>query len=288
MNSILSTSTRSISFTAFLLGSVLVVLIMMSASATLIPIVIAIGIWLVLNDITNFIHRFKIGSFQMPRAVAMAIGLLIILLLTLRVTGIFVQNINRFMRELPAYTENLNSLLNTVPERVWIGLLGENTDLSQNIVNQLFLYATDYFSNYVSAAVAETANLASNAIYIAVYVIFLLLEQHTFAAKAHNMFRGNERRKEFRKIISSIHQQIQTYLTVKTAVSLITGILSYGIMWLFGLNFVIVWAILIFILNFIPNIGSIIALIFPVIMGLLQFGDFATVGALAASLGLCS
>ena len=65
-----------------------------------------------------------------------------------------------------------------------------------------------------------------------------------------------------------------------------TGIISYIIMWLFSLDYAIIWAILIFILNYIPNIGSIIAVIFPVIMGLLQFGDLTTVGGLTAALGV--
>lgn len=286
MDSILSTASRPLSITTFLLASVLIVLIMMGASATLIPIVIAIGIWLVLNDITSFIHRVKIAGFQLPRPLAMILGLVAISLLTLRVTGILVRNMADFSLTLPAYIENLNALLNTIPQAVWVVLLGENADLSVTMVDQLFIYATDFLTAYVSTVVAGAASLTGNAIYIAVYVIFLLWEQGTFATKVRNMFRGNQRREEFQLIVDSIHTQVQTYLTVKSIVSLIAGAISYGIMVLFGLNHAIVWAILIFILNFIPNIGSIIALLFPIMMGLLQFADLAAVSALGAALGL--
>lgn len=286
MDPIQSSRVHPLSITAFLLSAVLIVIIMMSASTTLIPIVIAIGIWLVLNDMTSFIHKFTIGRFQLPRWLAMTIGLLIILLLALRIVGLFVRSVTEFMNDLPTYTVNLEILLNTLPELIWVGLLGERADLSTGIVDQLFQYMSSFFSGYMSTIASSAATLASNIIYIAVYVIFLLLEQHTFAPKAHYMFSGNERRAEFQQIMDSIHEQVQTYITVKTVVSLILAAVSYGFMLLFGLEYAIIWAILIFILNFIPNIGSIIAIAFPLIMALLQFGDLFTVGGLLVALGI--
>ncbi|MCB0083127.1 MAG: AI-2E family transporter, partial [Caldilineaceae bacterium] len=91
-------------------------------------------------------------------------------------------------------------------------------------------------------------------------------------------------RGEFQIIMRSIHEQIQTYITVKTIVSLITALVSFAAMILFDLDYAVVWALLIFILNFIPNIGSVVAVAFPVLMALLQFGDWTTVGALALAL----
>lgn len=286
MNNIFADGPRPASITAFLLTTVLVVLIMINGSTILVPIVVAIGIWLVLNNVANLIHGWKFGGFQLPRSVAMGLGMLIILLLSMRLTGLFVRNTRQFMRELPVYTENLNSLLNTIPASVWTMLLGEDADLSVSIVDHLFTYATDFFTAYISTVAAQTANFASNAIYIAVYVIFLLLEQGTFAAKTRYMFSDPTRRTEFQTIMQSIQEQVQTYITVKTAVSFITGLVSYVIMLLFQLEHAIIWALLIFILNFIPNIGSIIAVAFPAIMGLLQFGNFATVSMLVLILGL--
>ena len=286
MDSILSNRSRPASITAFLVGAVLVVLIMSNGSATLIPIVIAIGVWLVINDVTNFIHRQKIGRFQLPRAVAMTVGVAIFLFLLLRTTGLIVRNIGAFIEALPIYSDNLRSLLETIPASVWTTVLGADADLSGDILTLLFDYVSDFFAGYVSTLVASAASIASNAIYIAVYVIFLLLEQNTFATKAKNMFPDTARRAEFEIIINSIHEQVQTYITVKTIVSLATAIISYLIMIAFGLNHAVVWAILIFILNFIPNIGSIIAVIFPIIMAILQFGSFATVIGLGVILTL--
>lgn len=280
MDSIHANPPRSLSILAFLLIAVLLVFIMMNSSTILIPIVIAFGVWLVINDVTDLIHRIKIGGYQMPRSLAMAIGLLIMFFLALRLTGVFADNIGTFRDELPVYTENLRSLLEQIPNSVWSGLLGSETDLSNDILGQLFTLATNYFSAYVSTLAASAASIATNIIYVVIYVIFLLLEQGTFTSKAKNMFSKPDEQQEFQSIMNSIHDQVQTYITVKTGVSLVTGAVSLVIMLLFGLNHAFVWAILIFILNFIPNIGSIIAVIFPVVMGVLQFGSFSIVSAL--------
>lgn len=286
MDSILNNPPRSLSILAYLLIAVLVVLIMMNTSTILIPIVIAFGVWLVINDVTNLIHRIKIGGYQMPRGLAMTIGLLIMFFLALRLTGVFADNFSTFRDQLPVYLENLGSLLERIPNSVWSGLLGSEADLSSDILGQLFALATEYLSTYVSTVATSVASIAINIVYVAIYVIFLLLEQGTFTTKARNMFSKPNERKEFQSILNSIHQQVQTYITVKTSVSLVTGTVSFIIMLLFGLNHAFVWAILIFILNFIPNIGSIIAVVFPVVMGILQFDNPGTVGALFTVLTL--
>jgi len=72
-------------------------------------------------------------------------------------------------------------------------------------------------------------------------------------------------------IIDHIKKDIKTYFVIKTLISLATGITSYIIFISFGVDFALFWAFLIFLLNYIPTIGSIIAVIFPVIFSLLQF-----------------
>ncbi|MEM7348658.1 MAG: AI-2E family transporter, partial [Chloroflexota bacterium] len=268
------------------ISAFLVVVVMFNGSSILIPIVIAIGVWLVLNDIITYIHNLKIGTFQIPRPMVAIFGLIITFFLLLRVIGLFLENLRIFLDAFPQYSKNLNDLLSRIPESVWLGLFGEEVDLSVGIVDHLFTYASDYFTSYITIVASDAATLASNAVYIAVYVIFLFLEQGTFSTKAYNMFKNHERRQEFQTIMESIHSQVQTYITVKTLVSLITAVISFVIMMLFDLNHAIIWAMLIFILNFIPNIGSIIAIIFPVTMGLLQFGTFGPVVGLLTALGL--
>ena len=74
---------------------------------------------------------------------------------------------------------------------------------------------------------------------------------------------------------SKIEWSVARYLGIKTLVSLITGFFSYLVFAFCDLNFAVFWAFLIFLLNYIPTIGSLLATIFPAVFSLLQFGDFS-------------
>ena len=80
-----------------------------------------------------------------------------------------------------------------------------------------------------------------------------------------------ERERKVEKTFKDITEQIQRYIATKFLISLITGLLVGLILWIFNIDFIIVWAVMAFFLNFIPNIGSIIAIILPTVMTLIQY-----------------
>ena len=71
--------------------------------------------------------------------------------------------------------------------------------------------------------------------------------------------------------MDKINDAIISYLSVKSFVSILTGALSYFVMIAIGLDFALFWAFVIFLLNYIPSIGSIIATLFPALLALIQF-----------------
>ncbi|MDP5038852.1 MAG: AI-2E family transporter, partial [Candidatus Gracilibacteria bacterium] len=72
-------------------------------------------------------------------------------------------------------------------------------------------------------------------------------------------------------MLGRIKKNIKTYFLIKAFVSFLTAVLSYIVMKIFGLDFALFWSMLIFFLNFIPNIGSIIAVFFPIVLSLIQY-----------------
>jgi AI-2 transport protein TqsA len=72
-------------------------------------------------------------------------------------------------------------------------------------------------------------------------------------------------------ILSHAQEDIQTYLWIKTVTSTVTGVVSYFILKWVGVDFAGFWAFTIFLLNFVPTVGSIIATLFPAILALIQF-----------------
>ena len=275
-----------LSLIIFAVVGVFTVLVMSAGSSVLIPIIIAVAVWFALNGVTDIIQGRTIGGRQMPRAVAIISAILLTFLITVWVGAVFVVNFRALFQELPTYTANLTKLAQSIPDSVW-SLLPDQyaTDISSGLDGGV-QQATGVISNLVGTLASGMTSIMTQGVLIAIYVLFLFTEQKVFGAKISNMFPDTGQRSEAEEILYSIKEQTQTYISIKALVSLITAGVSLVIMLLFGLNHAMVWAILFFILNFIPNFGSIIAVAFPVIMATLQFGSLGRVAAILVLLFL--
>lgn len=137
------------------------------------------------------------------------------------------------------------------------------------------------FSNIITNIVFTLTDLASSTGLIIIYVIFLLIEYQFFDQKLAALVRNETSLESARSVLHKIGSQIQSYLRLKTLISFATASLSYLVLVAVGVDFPDFWAFLIFMLNFIPSIGSIIATIFPCLLTAVQFdtlGPLLTVG----------
>lgn len=105
---------------------------------------------------------------------------------------------------------------------------------------------------------------------ILIYTMFILFESRHFKTKLDIVSGSRYSRNHIYETIEHSKQDVKAYFIVKTIVSSTVGIASYLIMLAFGLNFAAFWALLIALLNFIPYIGSIIAVVFPSVLALVQ------------------
>jgi len=116
--------------------------------------------------------------------------------------------------------------------------------------------------------------LFADAFLVILYVAFLIIEEAALPAKLKAMFPGNEQFSKINDLLKKLNNSINNYIWLKTVVSIITGVLSYVALLIIGVDSAFFWAFLIFLLNYIPTIGSLIATIFPALMSLLQTGSF--------------
>jgi predicted PurR-regulated permease PerM len=84
-----------------------------------------------------------------------------------------------------------------------------------------------------------------------------------------------QREIKLQKTIRDITEQVQKYVVTKLLISLSVGVIVGFILWLFKIEFFIIWAALAALLNFIPNVGSVIAVTLPALMALVQYGSFS-------------
>jgi AI-2 transport protein TqsA len=128
-----------------------------------------------------------------------------------------------------------------------------------------------------------TANALMGAVVVGIYLLFLLLEIGHFPRRVRTAF-GNERAESILGLVASINRAIASYLRVKVQASLLLAVPVAFVLWVCGVKFPVLWGVLTFLCNFIPYVGSIIAVTLPLLFAFLQT---ATVGqAVAAALGV--
>ena len=122
--------------------------------------------------------------------------------------------------------------------------------------------------DFANQALRYTATAFSSLLIIAFIVIFMLFEAATFRAKVRMAFTGDGAEGRFTRVM----REIQHYISIKTMVSAATGLLIGAWVGLLGVDFFIFWGLVAFVLNFIPNLGSIIAAVPTTLLAVVQIG----------------
>jgi predicted PurR-regulated permease PerM len=173
-------------------------------------------------------------------------------------------NIQQLSRSMPKYEANLNKISNKIDTTFNIDLVDELKEISGDLE----------FGAILGSIFNAISGLISNGFTILLYLIFLLLEESVFQRKLKAIYKDEKQYKHINSILSAIDHSVGSYLSLKSLTSLMTGALSYIALLSIGVDAPFFWAFLIFLLNFIPTIGSLVATIFPAVFAMLQFGDF--------------
>lgn len=233
------------------------------ARGVLVPIVLAIFIWNILNSIERLIVRLPWIGAVLPKWLSMCLSWISVVGFIMVVANILENNLNEVMDASARYHANLKHLMGRFDQQSLAKMVkGVESFVKDLDVQGVFMH----FYTLITS-------LASSAILIALYVAFLFIEQDVFPQKIANLFPKAETRARVILVLNRITHDIQTYLGLKTLLSLMTAFLSWLMMSYVGLDFSEFWALLIFFLNYIPNIGAIIATAFPVLLGFIQFAE---------------
>lgn len=253
---------RATSISLAIIATLTIFYVLWVGQALLVPLAIAVLIWFGINALS---HLYARALFKgRDNWVTLILALVTIAIGGLVIVNIVQGNIADVRRAAPTYKADVDQWLT----RIYTLLEMEDVPtLSQ------FIASID-ISTYVASFAGALTGILGDIALIVVYIGFLLYEQKTFPRKLEKMFPDHERRRDIRGIIENIQHQIQTYIWIKTLVSVVTGLLGYVVLMLVGVDFASFWAFTIFLLNYIPIIGSIIATLFPAILTLIQFETF--------------
>ena len=239
-----------------IIASIVIVIAGIKASASIItPLFLALFITALCYG--PFVWLKKKGLPESLALIAVILGTGILLTLFLGFIG---ASISAFAVKLPFYEERFSQYWSSI--NIWLintGLIDKDFGLEKHISPASIMSLTgDVFRG--------VGNLLSNSVLILLVVIFMLIESTLIAKKMNvikpeSLARGDE-----------IINKLIKYTVTKTLTSLATGICVAISLWIIGVDFPILWGVLAFLLNFIPNIGSTIAAIPAVMLSLVQLG----------------
>lgn len=223
----------------------------------------AIFLWHLLNTLAAYIKSIYGLGHYLPLPLCLSFAIVILIFITYQLASIITDNVGEVIVRAPSYQANLRSILNSIDARFHVKVLVYVNDFFQNISFQTIV--VNIYGTFTS--------LASNAFLISLYVGFLFLEQRVMGLKMSALFPQKKHFDLASEIINQIVSDTQTYVGIKSAMSFVTAFSSWLIMKSVGLDFAEFWALLIFFLNFIPNIGSMIATAFPAMLALVQYQE---------------
>jgi len=231
-----------------------------------IPLLIALIAVYLITVLSRLARHLRIAGRQLPVALTMILSFAVIFGFGYAIFEIVAVNALKVADEAPHYQARLIQL----QERVFDSLGIDEPDASQQFIRSLDL------RTLFTTVGTTLLNILGRVSLVLLYSLFILLELRFLQLKLDTLFPDPARRSIVLDMLRRIDRDIHTYLGVKTAISIITAAISYAIMRAVNLSFAEFWALLIFILNYIPTIGSLIATLLPTLLALVQFPDNLT------------
>ena len=257
------------------------VVVLIYAQSIIIPFILAILFWFLIRVIKKVLSKVKIIG-RLPKWLLSVISSLLLLSFLVFVVEMITQNIQQLSQTLPLYEQNVNKITSSINQKYDINLREMLSDFTSDMD----------FGQVLSRLFSALTGIFGDAFTVLLYLVFLLLEESTFHKKLKNMYPDEKKYSNVKQLITKIDRSISHYIALKTLVSFLTGFFSYFALMIIGVDAPLFWAFLIFVLNFIPTIGSLIATFFPAIFSVLQFGDLtpgflvlAIVGAIQLIMG---
>ncbi|MBL0717975.1 MAG: AI-2E family transporter [Alphaproteobacteria bacterium] len=262
----------------FLISFCLILLLMIVGAQLILPFLKAVFIWYVIESLSSYIQT--VGKFYNKRYSRIVGTFLAILLVIVGVYIVirvgFVNNIELFMQNSDHYNqlfidriENFFMQLNLDPS-----IIHEYLNSHMNPISAF----SKYLFSFATSSIAEM-------FLILFMVTFLTLESRVIGTKI-KAIKGHYKKTNISNILTKISASMKVYLIGKTYISLTVALVSYIIMLFFGLQFASMFAIILFVFNYIPFIGSIIAVVLPLLWSVIQFENWHLWLALGTSLGV--
>lgn len=244
----------AIFFAAFI---IIIAGIILSASLVK-PMLMAIFIGIICVQPIDWMQKKKI-----PKGIAISIVLVGGIIIFSGFAVIIGNSLYSFSNDVQKYEQNLFDMGNSVLQR----LSEYGIEIQANNISGILAPAKIF--SLTQSLLGQIGSAMGNVFTVFFLVVFLLFETDSIPVKIKAIFKGPHDSLSYLKVIEI---NIRQYLSIKTVVSLLTGFLVWLALTIIGVDYAIIWALIAFLLNYIPNIGSIIAAIPAVLFAFVQLG----------------
>ncbi len=229
-----------------------------SASAIIVPFLFSLFIAIILSPSYGFLQKKGL-----PSGVALVVVIFSFMIFLAAIATLIGNSLQSFSANIDNYTQQLSAYyisLAQITQNLGIDMPAEEFS---NFVNpkQIMIF--------VSSMLKGMGSVFTNGFVILLTVVFMLLETKSFNHKIDMLDNNKETKEHIQKIVTKIKE----YMTLKAIISLFTGLIVWIALFIIGTDYAFLWAVLAFLLNFIPNIGSMIAAIPAVLITLVQLGS---------------
>jgi len=173
--------------------------------------------------------------------------------------------IELFLDALPRYSEQL--------AQYWTGFVNwaqqHDYFVQENMIQ--FQALTDRLMRLLTLTVASISSIVAVLVLIFFFILLMLLEVRQWQTKAQHALNDNYNTLVL-DTVKSIAHKLRQYLLIRTITSIVTAVTCGLWLWILGVDLAFLWGVMIFVLNYVPYIGSIIAVIPPTLVAFVQFG----------------
>lgn len=250
--------------------SALVVYILKLGQNILIPLVVALLIAYFIIAIADGIASVRLFSVPIFKPFALLVSILIVFGALYLLGNVVVENANVVAAQAPAYQQSLDL---RIREAYSYFNLEDPPTVSEFIASFTNnpLNKPD-IGSLAQRVIGGVTGVAGNLFAIFIYTVFMIFERNTLHTKISALARDKFQLAFIEDTLDSINRNVRRYLAVKSLASSMVAVLSYFIMVAIGIDFALFWGVLTFLLNFIPYIGSVVAVAFPITLTLVQPG----------------
>ncbi len=235
------------------------------------PLALAVFLAVMVDGLARILAERTPGF---PKTLAVPVAVVLSILLFGGAAWIIAENATSFVGQLVTYGPKLNSLIARVADMAG---LEAPPSLSQ-MLQQLDP------TRYLGDIARKLQGFASDAVFVLIYLGFLIASRGGFKRKIVAMFPGKAERDEAVRVFQRIRGGVERYLWIQTVTGLMIAVGSWLIMVAVGLDNAVFWAFLIFLASYIPIVGGIVGVALPPLFALVQFDGLWQAVLLAAVL----